>query len=257
MRTSWGTATDRGLVRALNEDSLLAHPPIFLVADGMGGHAAGDVASRLVIEEFGQLIGATAVTADDVHACFRRAAARVRDTVGAGRVAGTTVAGVAITEQDGGSYWLVFNVGDSRVYRYADGFLVQVSVDHSVIQEMIDRGEVTAAEARSHPERHVITRAVDTASEPEPDYWLIPARVGDRMLICSDGLTGELDDAALLAMLDATTDPQQLAQQLVDETLALGARDNVTVVVVDVEAADDPDDVEITRERPLLADNNG
>ena len=119
MRTSWGSATDRGLVREVNEDALLAYPPVFLVADGMGGHDAGDLASRIAVEEFAQLAGQAAATADDVHACFDRTAARIRTEFTGGRQGGTTVAGVAVTEHDGGSYWLVFNVGDSRVYLWS------------------------------------------------------------------------------------------------------------------------------------------
>ena len=197
MRTSWGSATDRGLVRDVNEDALLAYPPVFLVADGMGGHDAGDLASRIAVEEFAQLAGQAAASADDVHACFVRTAARIRNEFTGGRQGGTTVAGVAVTEHDGGSYWLVFNVGDSRVYRWDGEQLEQVSVDHSVVQELIDLGEIDVADAETHPERHVLTRALGTGDAPEPDYWLLPAGLHDRFLICTDGLTRELGESAL------------------------------------------------------------
>ena len=246
MHTSWGSATDRGKVRRLNEDSLLAYPPVFLVADGMGGHAAGDVASRLVVEEFSQLAGRSTASADDVHACFHRTADRLKDTVAVGRIAGTTVAGVVIATHEGGAYWLVFNIGDSRVYRLVDGGLEQISVDHSVVQELVDSGAIGAEEARDHPERHVITRAVGTGEDPEPDYWLIPAGPADRLLICSDGLTSELDDDALREVLCAVPDPQEAAQQLVAGALRAGGRDNVTVVVVDVAAGAAGSDTETT-----------
>ena len=246
MRTSWGSATDRGNVRRLNEDSLLAYPPVFLVADGMGGHAAGDTASRLAVEEFSQLAGLTAASPDEVHACFHRTATRLRETVAAGRTAGTTVAGVAIAAYDGGSYWLVFNIGDSRVYRFCAGELEQISVDHSVVQEMVDRGEIRADQAGAHPERHVITRAVGTGADPEPDYWLIPAGPADRLLICSDGLTTELSDDVLLGVLATVPDPQDAAEQLVALALAAGGQDNVSAVVVDVAAAPDQADLEHT-----------
>lgn len=246
MRTSWGSATDRGRVRSLNEDSLLAYPPIFLVADGMGGHSAGDLASRLAVEEFSQLAGRTSASADDVHECFHRTAIRLRESVAAGRTAGTTVAGVAIASHDGGSYWLVFNIGDSRVYRLAGGELEQISVDHSVVQELIDAGELDPREAAGHPERHVITRAVGTGAEPDPDYWLIPAGTTDRLLICSDGLTSELDDAALRSILAEVADPQDAAQRLVAAALRAGGKDNVSAVVVDVAVAADSPDVETT-----------
>ena len=234
---SWGSATDRGPVRRVNEDALLAHPPVFLVADGMGGHAAGAVASRAAVEEFRTLTGRASVTPDEVHEVFGRIAGSLRDQVPAGRSAGTTVAGVAVATHEGGSYWLVFNIGDSRVYRVGADGLQQVSVDHSVVQELVDTGRLTAAAAAVHPERFVITRAVGTDSDPEPDYWLIPALPGDRILVCSDGLTNELDDATIGAVLHAFDDPQQAAQELVDHAVAAGGRDNVTVVVVDVGAA--------------------
>ena len=254
MRTSWGSATDRGRVRRLNEDSLLAYPPVFLVADGMGGHCAGDVASRLAVEEFSQLAGRSTASADDVHACFSRTAERLRRTVAADRTAGTTVAGVAIAAHDGGSYWLVFNIGDSRVYRLAGGELEQISVDHSVVQELVDSGELDADAAREHPERHVITRAVGTGEEPEPDYWLIPAGTADRLLICSDGLTSELQDDAIQAVLAGVADPQEAASRLVADALRAGGRDNITAVVVDVAAAPGGPDTETTlrsEDRPV------
>lgn len=234
MRTSWGSATDRGLVRRINEDALLAYPPVFLVADGMGGHAAGDVASRLAVEEFAQLAGRPAAEPDEIHACFRRTARRLRDVVDAGRTAGTTVAGVAVAAYDGAEYWLVFNIGDSRVYRFSEGRLEQISVDHSVVQDLIDAGEIDPAEAGLHPDRHVITRAIATNAEPSPDYWLIPAGPSDRLLVCTDGLTIELTDARLTEVLATEPDPQLAAERLVAEAVASGGADNVSAVVVDV-----------------------
>ncbi|WP_456825478.1 PP2C family protein-serine/threonine phosphatase [Cellulomonas sp. P5_E12] len=247
MRTSWGSATDRGLVREVNEDALLAYPPVFLVADGMGGHDAGDLASRIAVEEFAQLAGQAAATADDVHACFDRTAARIRTEFTGGRQGGTTVAGVAVTEHDGGSYWLVFNVGDSRVYLWSGDELEQVSVDHSVVQELLDLGEIDRGEAATHPDRHVLTRALGTGDPPEPEYWLLPAGLHDRLLICTDGLTRELDDDVLARVLAGTADPQDAAAELVRLALDHGARDNVSAVVVDVATASGAhDDVHIT-----------
>ncbi len=150
------------------------------------------------------------------------------------RTAGTTVAGVAVAAHDGGPYWLVFNVGDSRVYRLADGALEQVSVDHSVVQELVDAGRLSPQDAEHHPERHIITRAISTGPAPSPDYWLIPAGPADRMLVCTDGLTQELDDDAIRYLLMDQPDPQEAAQGLVRAAVAAGGRDNVTAVVVDV-----------------------
>lgn len=238
MLTTWGSATDRGLVRQVNEDSVLAFPPVFLVADGMGGHEAGGEASRIVVEEFAQLAGQPIATTDEVHSCFRRTAARLRAEL-AGVRAGTTVAGVAVTAFGTTSYWLVFNIGDSRVYRMHAGALEQITVDHSVVQELVDTGALSAEMAVDHPDRHVITRVLGTTSSPEPDYWLIPAGEHDRLLICSDGLTTALDDAKIESGLLEHESPQAAASWLVNHAVAAGGRDNVSVVVVDVVAGDD------------------
>ena len=250
MRTTWGSATDRGRVRRLNEDSLLAYPPVFVVADGMGGHAAGDVASRIAVEEFAGLAGRVSVTADDVHECVGRISQRIRGSVGE-RSAGTTVAGVADASTKDGSYWLVFNIGDSRVYRLASGVLEQISVDHSVVQELVDRGELAFADMGRHPDRHVITRALGTDLEPEPDYWLLPAGPADRILVCSDGLTSELSDDDLGEILASVKDPQNAAIALVDLAVRRGGRDNVSVVVVDVATGGSAADVESTADAPV------
>lgn len=249
MHTSWGSATDRGPVRRVNEDALLAHPPVFLVADGMGGHAAGALASRVAVEEFRTLTGRTSVTPDEVHEVFGRIGTALRRRVPAGQSAGTTVAGVAVATLDGDAYWLVFNIGDSRVYRVGADGLEQVSVDHSVVQELVDRGMLAPEDAAGHPERFVITRAVGTDAAPEPDYWLIPALPGDRILVCSDGLTNELDDPAIERVLGTLDDPQEAAQHLVERAVAAGGHDNVTVVVVDVGSAI-PADLDTTSHLP-------
>lgn len=238
MRTTWGSASDRGRVRALNEDALLAHPPVFLVADGMGGHEAGDVASRLAVEEFARLAGLTSVDPADLHACFRRAAQRIRATFER-REGGTTVAGVALGEHEGTAHWLVFNVGDSRVYRWADGELAQLTVDHSVVQELVDSGSLSRAAAERHPERHVLTRALGTGADPEPDYWTLPARPGDRMLVCSDGVSGELAPGQIAEVLAAADGSGAAAAELVRRAVEAGGRDNATAVVVDAQVPED------------------
>lgn len=233
MYAAWGSATDTGRVRTLNEDALVALAPIFLVADGMGGHDSGDVASRIVVEECSVLVGRPFVTIEDLQECFLRASTRMREVL-AGRSGGATVAGAAIAMHDDAAYWLVFNIGDSRVYRMVDGALVQVTVDHSVVQELLDAGHLSADEASAHAERHVVTRALATDSVSEPDYWMIPATRDDRLLICSDGLTDEVSDTQLHAILSTVTDAQEAAEALVAAALDAGGRDNVSVVVVDV-----------------------
>ena len=239
MRTTWGSATDRGLTRAANEDALLAHPPVFLVADGMGGVAGGAEASRVAVEEFARLAGRATTTADEIHACFRRTGERLAVEL-AGTRAGTTVAGVAVASVGPSAYWLVFNIGDSRVYRWANGVLDQITVDHSVVQELVDRGELATDLVASHPDRHVITRVLGTSGAPEPDYWMIPAGARDRLLICTDGLSRELRADVVAVGLRENASPQDAATWLVSRAIAAGGRDNVTVVVVD--AASDADD---------------
>lgn len=230
----YGVATDKGLRREINEDSYFASEPLFLVADGMGGHEAGEVASAAVIEEFASLRGRESLGVVELENVFARASKRVRELpTSGGRGAGTTLTGVALSEHDGSAYWLMINLGDSRTYRLADGELEQVSVDHSVVQELIDAGSLTAEQAGTDSRKNVITKAIGAGNSGHPDYWMIPAAVGDRILICSDGLTGEVPDDKLHDALTSDTDPQAVATRLVHEALLHGGRDNVTVLVVD------------------------
>lgn len=229
-----GAATDIGLRRKLNEDAYIAASPLFLVADGMGGHQAGEVASAAVIDEFSRLVGRPSVSVDDLRSTFDRARRRVEGlSTGSGASAGTTLSGVAIADIDGDGYWLAVNVGDSRTYRLSDGVLEQISVDHSVVQELIDRGELDEAQATKDARRNVITRAIGAGSDGDPDYWLIPAEEGDRILICSDGLSSELNTARIDAILREEAHPQAAATRLVHEAVLHGGRDNITVLVVD------------------------
>jgi len=244
LRPAWGAATDRGNHRSINEDSYLAQAPLFVVADGMGGHEAGEVASAIAVEALRALAGRPSVTSDEVQQRLLAARAQIA-ALGStsGRGAGTTVTGVVLAEQDGVPYWLVVNLGDSRTYRYAGGRLEQVSVDHSEVQELIDAGSLTPAQAARDPRRHIVTRALSAASELEVDYWLIPVEARDRILVCSDGLTGELDGDRIAEVLRDVSDPQVAAERLVAAAVAAGGRDNVTVLVVDagvlVPAGDD------------------
>lgn len=236
MRTTWGVATDKGQVRQLNEDAVLAQPPVFLVADGMGGYEAGDVASQLIVEVFGALGGRETVSPGDIHQRFEVAVQRLRAAIDAGSRAGATVAGAAIVEQDGAAYWLFFNIGDSRIYRCQEGRLEQISVDHSVAQELLEAGVIDDAEAASHPQRHQVTRALATHVRPDPDYWLMPTDFTDRILLCSDGLTTEVADGEIAQLMRAQHDPQQAADDLVNAAVLAGGRDNISAVVVDVVA---------------------
>ena len=231
---AFGAATDPGLRRRINEDSYLAAAPLFLVADGMGGHNAGEIASATVIHEFAALVGRESLAIDDVHTAVATARRRVAALpAGGGAGAGTTLAGVVVADVDGEGYWLAVNLGDSRTYRLSDGRLEQVSVDHSVVQELVDRGELAADAAQRDARRNVITRAIGAGSDADPDYWLIPAEDGDRILVCSDGLSGELEKDAIHGILLAEPDPQAAATRLVHEAMVRGGRDNITAIVVD------------------------
>ncbi len=237
MQIHWGVATDAGGRRQANEDSVLAQPPVFAVADGMGGHARGDMASRAAVDELARLadLGRPG-RPDDVVAALRRAGEHIREAMaGEDAVAGTTVAGALLTEQDGEPFWLVFNVGDSRIYRCGQQDVEQVSVDHSLVQEMVDSGTISREEARRHPQRNVITRAVGTGPAPEVDFWMLRAGGPEQLVLCSDGLFGELSDAEIAEVVSAAAHPHEAAATLLDRAVqGGGANDNVSVVVLAV-----------------------
>lgn len=232
---AWGAATDIGRKRQHNEDSWLAEPPMFVVADGMGGHSAGDVASAAVVTRLSESVPTDFAEPESILHALRAATADITlaDDVDE-RGVGTTVTGAALTLQDGDPYWAVFNIGDSRVYRFENNELSQVTVDHSVVQELVDAGLIRPDEAESHPDSNVITRAVGFNAEPMVDLWMLPARAGVRLLICSDGLTREVSEDRLRLHLAAGLSPQETASALVEAALAAGGRDNITTVIVDV-----------------------
>ena len=229
-----GARTDIGRVREINEDAVLAEHPVFLVADGMGGHEAGERASAEVVAAFRPLVGRADVSPEEVVQAVSAAQAAVGRLARAhARGAGSTLAGIVAVVQGGTPSWLVVNIGDSRVYRLIGSTLEQLTVDHSVVQELVDEGRITRAEMSTYPGRNVITRAVGDESSAA-DYWLAPIITGERLLICSDGLSNDLSDEALRAGLSLGGSAQQTASGLVDQALARGGRDNISAVVVDV-----------------------
>ncbi len=236
---SSGAATHPGLRRRINEDAYLAQAPLFLVADGMGGHSAGDVASAAVVAEFGKLTGRESVVMDDMAAALQRARTRVEALATGDRPAGTTLTGVGVSDLKGAGYWLAINIGDSRTYRFADGRLVQISIDHSVVQELIDDGDFDEAERQKN---NVITRAIGAGSDAVADYWMIPAERGDRVLVCSDGLSNELPSDDIAQILTEVDDPQQAAVRLVREAMVNGGNDNITAIVIDALEVSSTDD---------------
>ncbi len=241
--------SDRGAVRRINEDSFLASAPLFVVADGMGGHSFGDRASQAAVGAF------TGVFDDDRPARPQQvldAVARANEAVLhltdgpelSGTISGTTLTGVAFVDvgDTGNFHWMVFNIGDSRIYGWDGRTLSQLSVDHSAVQEMVDLGQITRREAEKHPDRNIVTRALGADSEVDPDVWLVPARAHQTFLLCSDGLSKELSDeeiARIIVFHDAEAlrendgVPITLAERLANAAVAAGGSDNVTVVVVE------------------------
>jgi len=253
VRLVFSARSDVGSVRAVNEDSLRAQSPVFLVADGMGGHARGDLASQTVVGVFDEHIEADVPsTPERILDAIHSSNDAVRDLSAFGdigaAVSGTTLAGVAVVDAgDGeGFHWMAFNVGDSRIYTWDGSKLEQLSVDHSAVQEMVDAGLISAEEAEKHPERNVITRAIGADEFVDTDVWLLSLADRQAFLICSDGLTKELDSdeitRVLLAHTDAADGQGNVADALVDEAIARGGRDNITVVFVESRMEPKPGD---------------
>lgn len=240
--------TDRGAVRRINEDSYLMAAPLFVIADGMGGHAFGDRASQAAIAAFADaLVGDEPAGATAVLETIKRANESVLAvSAGGDALSGTTLTGVAFVDLDatGNYHWMAFNVGDSRSYSWDGRTLSQVSVDHSAVQELIDSGALAKADAERHPQRNIVTRALGADDTVDADIWLLPARGRQTFLLCSDGLSKELSDDEIARIIvfhdtellrDTDNMPMTLAERLVNAAIAAGGSDNVTVVIVESE----------------------
>jgi protein phosphatase len=230
-----GVASDTGAVRKSNEDAVFAGRRVFVVADGMGGHAAGEVASALAVERLARLDERDELRPDDVREQLFQANQDILDSARreAGRAGmGATVAVLALAWFAGSRHWTVFNAGDCRVYRFAADKLIQLTVDHTEVAELVAVGALDPAEACVHPRRHVVTRALGSDPAPEPDVWMLPPAAVEIFLLCSDGLNLELSDAEIAEILRANPAPEQAAAVLVEQALRRGGRDNVSVVVV-------------------------
>lgn len=225
--------TDPGLKRRVNEDALLAADPCFLVADGMGGHEAGDRASRAAIAAFGEAFTRPGpASLEQIEQALSSARAAVRGiSARTQRGAGCTLSGVIRVLHEGAPYWYLLNIGDSRVYLHRGSELTQLTRDHSLREEL---HEADDAEAASTP-RNVITRALGSEDDRH-DAWLLPVETGSRLLVCSDGLTGEVTDDELRAVLTIGGKPAAAAEELLRRACAAGGRDNITVIVLDVVA---------------------
>jgi protein phosphatase len=239
VRLKHGSSTDVGLLRVTNEDAHSAEAELFIVADGMGGHNAGEVASALAVSTI--KAGARSGLFDPVQ--FRDIVQQANTAIYTAslddtdqRGMGTTVTALAVLP---GSVprVMVANVGDSRTYIFRDSELQPVSTDHSYVQELVNEGIITREEARTHPRRNIVTRALGIDRNVSVDVFTQEVRTGDRLLLCSDGLVDEVPDADIAGVLAQFSNPQECAEALVMLANTNGGRDNTTVIVVDV--ADD------------------
>ncbi|MGK0333109.1 MAG: serine/threonine protein phosphatase PrpC, partial [Minisyncoccia bacterium] len=283
-KLNWGSATHTGQIRAQNEDNLVAVDGVFVVADGMGGHEAGEVASQIAVDRIRAdldvqgLPEASAVVDSISNAngdIFRAAIANpgqagMGTTVTAIAVISDNLAGRGVpnldVNDDGkmtpiraaepSEALVLANVGDSRTYLLRHGRLRRVTIDHSYVQELVSTGHITEEEARTHPRRNIITRALGIEPDVKVDWWTLPLIRGDRFLLCSDGLVDEVADPDILETITTLTDPQEAADRLVDQANEAGGRDNITVIVVDVLEGDDPPDPTLEIDVvPLWADD--
>lgn len=251
--------SDTGAVRHVNEDSALAQDPVFVVADGMGGHARGDLASRTAVESLARTLQpGTRPTPEEVLRAIDEANAAVRALSGADEsgaaVAGTTLTGIVRVRvpERATEEWMVVNVGDSRVYAWDGRALQQLTVDHSAVQELVDAGLISEEQAAVHPERNVITRALGAEDFVDTDTGLVGEEGRQVFLICSDGLTRELSDRRIAEILAAA--PEDPAAALVDAANDAGGHDNITVIVVESVTGEDAPAPVDTRDR---ADGSG
>lgn len=229
----YGSRTEIGNVREHNEDSLTVLPPLFAVADGMGGHEAGEIASEITINTLNDLAPQSA----DAEALARAVVAANLNVIkapsqGVGREGMGTTLTAAILEKE---RLVIAQVGDSRAYLLHNGSLQQLTRDHSLMADMIEAGQLTEAEARVHPNRSVITRAIGSDPHMQPDLYELNVETGDRLLLCSDGICGMIEDHEIASIMRQAPSAQSCADQLVEAALAAGGFDNATAVVVDVE----------------------
>jgi PPM family protein phosphatase len=252
------------VIRSGNEDNFLVLPDdgVFIVADGMGGHAAGEVASEMAVKLIAQTVGNTSGLSDE------QLAQRMRDAISNANSAifertlaepekrgmGTTVTAMVMRN----NRFLIGQVGDSRAYILREGRLVQVTKDHSYVQEQVDAGHLTPEQARSHPYSNVITRCVGANAEVVPDLYIGAARKGDVFLLGSDGLTGMLEDHELLEVLSTEKDPPKQVEGLIEAANKRGGLDNITAIIVRVDEVDVAEGGgDVTMEHPAIEREKG
>jgi protein phosphatase len=247
----WGAATHPGQIRPDNEDSYVAEASVFAVADGMGGHSAGEVASALAVGRLATDLRGEGVTLPGVIAAINEANNEIFRTAMTNNEQhgmGTTITALAVITTAEGEALALANVGDSRTYLLRHGQLRAVTTDHSYVQELVSTGHLTEEEARIHPRRNIVTRALGIDPQVRVDAWTLPLVQGDRFLLCSDGLVDEVPDHEIADVLRGVADPQAASEQLVEMANRHGGRDNITVVVVDVvtgRGAPEADDLDL------------
>lgn len=251
LRAGGTSRTGRG--RDHDEDAYTVEPPLVAVADGMGGHEGGEVASRLVVEALagagreaaarpglldvddGTALLTGALTAG--HDALVAHAAEHEQRTGRPWTGGTTVVAALLVDRDGEPCWLLAHVGDSRAYALRGHRLERLTADHSLVEELVRTGAITEDEAATHPERHVVTRALGAGPAPPADVLVVPLAEAERLLLCTDGVSGALtDDDDLGAVLGGSPHPQDAARDVVDAAVEAGGRDDATAVVVDAPA---------------------
>ena len=242
----WGALSDTGSLRVQNEDAMLAQEGLFVVADGMGGHNAGEVASAMAIKILRSAQAKGITDAKDLNTAIKEVNEQIFNAATDNsdqRGMGTTITALVITPtnkqtDNSDKSATVANIGDSRTYLLRGGEFRQVSVDHSYVQELVSEGLITREEARTHIRRNIVTRALGIEPTVGVDTWTLPLIVGDRYVLCSDGLVDEVSDDDIEACLKINSDPQETAVELVAMANRNGGRDNITVIVVDVMADD-------------------
>jgi protein phosphatase len=229
VKVTVGAASDIGQVREGNEDAYLLLDPLYAVADGMGGHLGGEVASSLALEtireRFSEGVGSLADQVGDANRAVYERSQRDREVRGMG----TTLTAALV---DGGHVRLA-HVGDSRAYLFREGDLRMLTKDHTVVAKMVEEGEITPAEAETHPHRNIVTRVLGVEQTVRVDEGVLDVRDGDRLLLCSDGLTGMVTPEEIATVLRETSDPQQAVERLVRAANAGGGIDNITAVLLD------------------------
>ncbi len=235
LELEWAAATDTGRRRDVNQDAVLAHFPLFVVADGMGGHLGGEIASARTIDRMREVADNGVVGPKAIEKALHRA---VKDILAhpsaTDEGTGTTLTGLYLDAQGAEDSWVTLNIGDSRVYILRQGTLVQVTTDHSVVQELVAAGRLSPEEAETHPYGNVITRAVGPTESVAPDYVRLEVVDGDRFVVCSDGLTKELTDYGIQHFLHEHQNPAEAVDAMLEAALENGGRDNITIIVLNV-----------------------